>query len=78
MRDIYRSVLIPRNHTYPEKFLVVHLIYVKQKSEVQNESIHCTKTMLFSVCFHCERLTFVLYKSGEQPEIFQGRCGSLE
>ena len=61
-----------------KKCLVVHLIHVKQKSEVQNESIHYTKTMLFSVCFHCERLIFVLYKSGEQPDIFHGRCGSLE
>ena len=57
--DIYRSVLIPRNHTYLEQFLVVHLIYIIQKSDVQIESIHYTKRMLFSVCFHSERLTFV-------------------
>ena len=34
--------------------------------------------MLFSVCFPPECLTFVLYISGEQLEIFWGRCGSLE
>ena len=27
--------------------------------------------MLFSVCFHSERLTFVLYISLEQPEFFR-------
>ena len=27
--------------------------------------------MLFSVCFHSERLTFVLYMSVEQPEFFR-------
>ena len=27
--------------------------------------------MLFSVCFHSERLTFVLYISVEQPEFFR-------
>ena len=27
--------------------------------------------MLFSVCFHSERLTFILYISLEQPEFFR-------
>ena len=63
--EIYRSTLIPKNHTYPEKFLV-HLIYIYIKRIKSN-----IKRMLFSVCFHSERLTLVLYISLEQPEFFR-------